>query len=205
MKLKLLPRLLIVVVALSLAATYYFPLWEIDLIAPQYPEGLGLEIWINGIKGQNPHDLNNINGLNHYIGMKEIIPDAIPELKLMPWITRGLMVFGVLVGVLGNRKLLLIWLVLFALLALAGLVDYYLWGYDYGHDLDTENAAIKIPGMSYQPPLIGRKQLLNFTAVSLPGFGGFVAALSLLIGGVVYWREWLRSRQLRKESTCNPQ
>ena len=62
--------MLIVVAALLLSFTYFFPLWEITLDAPQYPEGLGLEIWINQMQGQHPGDLNKINNLNHYIGMK---------------------------------------------------------------------------------------------------------------------------------------
>ena len=71
--------------------TFVFPLWYIDLEAPQYPEGIGLQIWINQIVGQNPHDLANINGLNHYIGMKEIEPESIPELKMH---TLGLLIFS---------------------------------------------------------------------------------------------------------------
>jgi copper chaperone NosL len=47
-----------------------------------------------------------------------------------------------------------------------------------------ENAIIKIPGMSYQPPLIGSKQILNFTAHSWPGSGGY--AIMLVAGGVVH-------------------
>ena len=55
---------------------------------------------------------------------------------------------------------------------LAG-VDFYRWNYEYGHNLDP-NAAIKVPGMAYQPPLIGYKQLLNFGAYSIPDTGGWM-------------------------------
>ena len=67
---------------------------------------------------------------------------------------------------------------LFAAGALAGLADFYRWGYDYGHNLDPE-AIIKIPGMSYQPPLIGTKQLLNFQATSWPASGGWILIAAL--------------------------
>ena len=67
-----------------------------------------------------------------------------------------------------TELLLLVWIILFVLFAIAGLVDFYLWGYDYGHNL-SDDAAIKVPGMTYQPPLIGTKQLLNITASSWPG------------------------------------
>ena len=193
--LKPISRWLIVIAALALSLTYYLPLWTIALEAPQYPEGLGIEIWINQIQGQNPNDLNKINNLNHYIGMKKIIPEAIPELKIMPWIMRGVMLIGLAVGIFGRRKLLMIWLIVFMLVAIAGFVDYYLWGYDYGHNLDMENAIIKVPEMNYQPPLIGSKKLLNFTAISLPGSGGWVAIGSFLTGLALWMYEFKRHRK----------
>ncbi|MGH7695167.1 MAG: hypothetical protein ACRENH_09300, partial [Gemmatimonadaceae bacterium] len=64
---------------------------------------------------------------------------------------------------------------------IAGLADFWKWEYDYGHDLDMENAIIKVPGMNYQPPLIGSKQLLNFTATSLPAAGAIVLGVSLTL------------------------
>lgn len=173
---------------------YYTPLWKIALVAPQYPEGLGFQIWINQLQGEHPGDLNKINNLNHYIGMKKIIPESIPELKVMPWIMRGMLLFGIGIAVAGKKSFLLSWLILFAAIALAGFVDYYLWGYDYGHNLDTAHAIIKIPGMSYQPPLIGSKKLLNFTAVSLPGSGGYTAIGSFLVGALVWLFETRRKK-----------
>jgi hypothetical protein len=69
----------------------------------------------------------------------------------------------------------------------AGLIDFYLWEYDYGHNLDPR-AAIKIPGAAFQPPLIGYKQLLNFRAVSLPHIGGVLPFLSFCIAMVCLWK-----------------
>ena len=189
-------RILIGLAALMLAATYFFPLWVITLDAPQYPEGLGLHIWINGIDGQHPGDLQKVNNLNHYIGMKTIHPESIPEMKIMPWLMRFLMVLGLGAALLGKRRWLTIWLVAFILLAAAGLVDFYLWGYDYGHNLDMENAIIKIPGMTYQPPVIGSKKLLNFNATSLPGAGGWVAIAAVLVGMIIWWWEGRRKKRL---------
>jgi len=185
-------RVLIVFAALALSLTYFLPLWRIALDAPQYPEGLGIEIWINQMKGQNPNDLAKINNLNHYIGMKKINPASIAELKVMPWVMRAMLLFGIAVGILGKRKLLLFWLITFIIVALVGFVDYYLWGYDYGHNLDFEHAIIKIPGMNYQPPLIGSKQLLNFTATSFPGSGGWAAIGSFVLGLVIWVYETRR-------------
>lgn len=185
-------RVLVAVAALLLVPAFFLPLWTIDLVAPQYPEGLGMEIMVNTIRGQGEWDLQNINGLNHYIGMKEIHPESIRELDLMPWLLGLLVVFGGLVAASGRRRLLQVWIVAFVLLALAGLVDFYLWGYDYGHDLNPD-AAIKVPGMAYQPPLIGSKQLLNFTARSWPGLGGLLAVASLLLGIAALWLDGRRS------------
>lgn len=192
---KLTSRILIVTAALALSATYFMPLWTISLDAPQYPEGLGIEIWINQLQGQNPNDLNKINNLNHYIGMKRINPESIRELKIMPWVMRSLLLLGLAVGILGKRRLLLFWLGLFMLVAVVGFVDYYLWGYDYGHNLDTEHAIIKVPGMNYQPPLIGSKKLLNFEATSLPGSGGLIAIGSFWLGLAIWFFEFRRQKK----------
>ena len=180
-------KILIIIAALMVMLTFVFPLWYIDLEAPQYPEGIGLQIWINQIVGQNPHDLANINGLNHYIGMKEIEPESIPELKIMPYLMIFMMLFGLMAGILGKRTLVYIWILLFVIMAAIGMYDFYMWEYDYGHDLNPL-AAIKIPGMAYQPPLIGSKMLLNFNAISMPhiatyilGFVVMLAAAALVI------------------------
>ena len=174
-------RLLLIIASLLLIVAYFTPIWKISLNAPQYPEGIGLKIHINTISGEKPNDLHNINNLNHYIGMKKIIPDSIPELKVMPFLFGFFILFGLVAAVSKKRSLLMIWVGLFIIVALVGLIDFYLWEYDYGHNLNPE-AAIKVPGMSYQPPLIGTKQLLNMKTSSFPYIGGFAVLVSLSIG-----------------------
>ena len=173
-------KIILVLASLILVLTFFFPLWSIDLEAPQYPEGIGLRIWVNKITGVKPNDLANINGLNHYIGMKTIEPDAIPELKIMPYIIVFLIGFGLLAALAGKRFFVYVWIILFFILAGIGLYDFYMWEYDYGHNLNP-HAAIKIPGMAYQPPLIGSKMLLNFNAISLPNIGFAVLVLAVLL------------------------
>lgn len=160
--------------SLALILTFFLPLWRITLEAPQYPEGLGLEIGISTIEGTRPTDLQNINGLNHYIGMARIEPESIPELRFMPWILGGLIALGLLTAATGSRGVLVTWAAVFGVTAVVGLADFYRWEHDYGHNLDP-TAAIKVPGLSYQPPLIGSTKLLNFTAHSWPGSGGWIA------------------------------
>lgn len=168
--------------SLTLAGLFVLPLWRVQLVAPQYPEGLGMKIGISDVRGVMPTDLDNINGLNHYIGMKHITPAAIPELRYMPWIVGGLILLGLLAAIVGSRKLLVTWIGGFAVLAVAGLIDFWRWEYDYGHNIDFDHAIIKIPGMTYQPPLIGVKQLLNFTAISWPDAGAWLALVAFGLG-----------------------
>jgi len=171
-------KIIITIASLILILTFLFPIWYINLEAPQYPEGIGLEIWINKIVGQKPNDLANINGLNHYIGMKRIEPDSIPELKIMPFIIIIMMGFGIIAALTGKRFLVYSWIIIFIILAVVGLYDFYMWEYDYGHNLNPQ-AAIKIPGMAYQPPLIGSKMLLNFNAISMPDISFYVLVIAV--------------------------
>jgi hypothetical protein len=187
-----LSRWVVATASMALLAVFIAPLWRIDLIAPQYPEGIGLRIWIDKITGLKPNDLNSLNGLNHYIGMRAIVPESIPELRLMPQLVVAAIVAGLLVALIGRRPVLYVWAVLFTLGAIAGLADFWKWGYEYGHELDP-HAAIKVPGMSYQPPLIGSKQLLNFHATSWPGLGGWIAILAVGAVVTVAVLEWRRA------------
>ena len=187
-------RLLLAAAALALTLVYAFPLWHIALEAPQYPEGLGLYIAVNQVTGEKPQDLNSINNLNHYIGMKVITPADIPELHFMPWLLAGLIAVGVLAAAAGRRWMLYGFASLFVLGSLAGLYDFWRWGYDYGHNLDP-HAIIKIPGMTYQPPLIGSKQLLNFNATSLPAAGGWILIVAVTLAVLLSVREFRLARR----------
>ncbi|MEI6946967.1 nitrous oxide reductase accessory protein NosL [Paraflavisolibacter sp. H34] len=189
-------RILIAAASLALTAAYVLPVWKIDLAAPQYPEGLGLQIWLNRITG----DVSTINGLNHYIGMKKISADMFPEFTYLPYAAAFLVGLGLLTALANSRRLLSAYLCLLVSAGLAALYDFYRWGYDYGHHLDPA-AAIQVPGFSYQPPVIGHKQLLNFDAWSYPAAAGWivVAAFGVLLG--VWIKETLKqkhsARQLR--------
>lgn len=183
-------RLILGLAALCPAATFFLPFWEIHLWAPQYPEGLNMKFWLNGITG----DYAIINGINHYIGMKQIKAELFPEFIVMPWLVGLLIAAGLAAAATGWRVLLRVYAAMLCAGACAGLLDYYRWGYDYGHDLDPR-AAINVPGMSYQPPLIGYKNLLNFVAYSGPETGGWIfIAVGVIAVGLVAWDWWSTRR-----------
>lgn len=189
-------RALTLAAALLLGALYLTPLWSVRLVAPQYPEGIGMDIRVNTVTGAKEHDLRNINALNHYIGMKEIHPESIPELKYMPWILGALIVAGIAAAAVGRRRGLTAWLVTLIVAGAVGLYDFWRWNYDFGHNLDFEKAIIVIPGMTYQPPIIGTKQIANFTATSFPAAGGILAGVAFLLGVVALVIAYRRSRHL---------
>ncbi len=186
-------RIVVALASLALLTLFFLPLWHIALEAPQYPEGLGMYIRVNTIGSVHGNDLQSINELNHYIGMKPITPESIPELHWMPWVVVGLCLFGLLTALLARRAVLMAWLGTVGVVGAVGLWDFWRWGYDYGHHLNPK-AAIKIPGMSYQPPLIGTKQMLNITSHSWPALGGWILILAVVLAVGVLLLETLRKR-----------
>src|SRR6266571_7278325 len=137
-----LSRTLLAIGSILLIGVLVTPIWRIRLIAPQYPEGLGMEIRAHTVRGHEEHDLDNINELNHYIGMKVIESRAIPALRLMPWVIGGLALFGLIAAAVGRRVLVWAWLGTFTAAAIAAIADFWWWEYDYGHHLDLEHAII---------------------------------------------------------------
>ncbi len=169
---------------------FVFPLWNITLEAPQYPTPLGMDIYINDFADANPHDIKNINLMNHYVGMK-YIPEAIPEFKIFPIGIITTTIIGLIIAFKANYKWYLYWFIMMVLVSAAGLYDFYLWEYDYGHDLDPR-AIMKFTNpdgsmMGFQPPLFGTKDILNFRAHSYPQLGAYALALGMGLGLVAYF------------------
>ena len=180
-------RILVAFASGALIAVFFLPAWRIDLFAPQYPEGLTMNIWINGLSG----DIDIVNGLNHYIGMKHITVDMFPEFKFLPWVVGFYMLLGLLVAITGKRKYLFLYLILTVIGGAAAMIDFYKWGYNYGHNLDP-TAPIQVPGLSYQPPLFGHKRILNFDSYSFPDVGGWIVIGAGILAFAVWFVEWYR-------------
>ena len=182
-------RLLILLVAAVLLPVLFMPvlpIWVMKLWAPQYREGLTLVIYSNTIQG----DLQNINILNHYVGMSAITPQDFAEFN---WLPQALTAFGVmaLLAVLFNRRWLAVvgWLA-FTAFAIYMFNDYAQWLYRYGHELDPR-AAMKLD--AFTPPLIGFKQMANFKVVSVPGPGSVLLGIAWALGPIIFLLERRRA------------
>jgi copper chaperone NosL len=183
-------RVLVAIASLSLIAVFFVPIWRITLFAPQYPEGLIMKIWLNNITG----DIDIINGLNHYIGMRHITVAMFPEFDFLGYVVAFYILLGLVIAAIGNRKVLF-WYIIFTLFGgVFAMYDYYRWGFEYGHNLD-ETAPIKVPGLSYQPPMIGHKRLLNFDAYSYPDIGGWIIIGAASIMFLVWLFDWYRAHK----------
>lgn len=196
-KISLLSKVLLLIVSVLFFVSLLFPMWQIELEAPQYPEGLVLKLHANKIGG----DVEIINGLNHYIGMATLHTENFIEFKVLPYITGFFGLFAITIVIfIKSKKGVLVLFGAFVLFVMLAAIDFYRWNYQYGHNLDP-NAAIKVPGMAYQPPLIGYKQLLNFGAYSIPDIGGWLLISAGILLFVVVFREYNLKNKFRKRNS----
>ncbi|MEQ8582024.1 MAG: nitrous oxide reductase accessory protein NosL [Marinoscillum sp.] len=189
--------ILMIIGSMMLLGLFIFPMWNIRLGAPQYPDPLGIDIHVNGLKGESEFDIQNIDGLNHYIGMKTLPkPEEMWEFSVFPKVVLAMAALGVLIGVLGYLGKIrpiwfFIWFLLMGTLGALGIYDFNLWLVAYGTDLDP-NAILKLVNpdgtpMQYNPPLIGHKKLLNFDAFSYPRMGGILLGIGMMLTAVAYF------------------
>jgi hypothetical protein len=180
-----LERRLIVLAALVLLPVFFLPvlpIWQMKMWAPQYREGLTLTIYTNDLKG----DIQKINTLNHYVGMKAISADDFDEFRYMP---QALTAFGVLalLGALLNRR----WIAILGWLAFTAFSawmfgQYLQWLWRYGHELDPR-AAFKLE--AFMPPAFGYQKMANFKVLSVPHVGTLLLGIAWLLGPVTLWLE----------------
>lgn len=180
-----------------LLGLFIFPLWSIELEAPQYPNGIGMKIHLDGLQGREKHDLQNIDGLNHYIGMRKL-PKAYEmwEFSVFPKVIGGMAALGIIIGLIGlfksiSPKWFLAWLLLMLFLGILGIYDFNNWMIDYGTNLDPK-AIMKMTDadgnpLSYKPPLLGTKHILNFIARSYPDIGAYMMGVGMFLTFVAYW------------------
>lgn len=191
-----------------LLGLFVFPLWSIELEAPQYPNGIGMNIHLNGLQGKEKHDLQNIDGLNHYIGMSKLPkPEDMWEFSIFPKVIGSMAALGIIIGLLGlfksiSPKWFLGWLVLMIILGVLGMYDFNAWMVDYGTNLDPK-AIMKMTDangnpLSYKPPLFGTRHILNFVAKSYPHTGAYMMGLGMFLTFIAYWTGIKQTKTINK-------
>jgi hypothetical protein len=175
-----------VLVAALFASSYAFPLWVTRFQAPQYPEGLALRVYIDRVEG----DTEEVNILNHYVGMRPIEQMACAERqygRLMLALASVLAVIAAATRRTAWQMLLVLPLVLFPL---GMIIDLAAWLYYAGHSLDP-NAALSMSVKPFTPRLLGEQRIANFDVSSGFGLGTYLqmAGSALLAGAaLVGWR-----------------
>ena len=195
-KISTLSRIILAAGAASLLILLKVPIWNIYLTAPQYPEGLEMKIWHNTISG----DVQIISALNHYIGMRAISVEMFPEFQFLGTVIMVVSGACLLLALIGRWWSALAYYLVLAVADSLALYDFWRWGYDYGHNLNPE-APIIIPGMAYQPPVIGYKKLLNFEAWSMPDTGGWIIMGLTTVSLVIVVLEWWKKRKKQSVSS----
>jgi hypothetical protein len=182
-------RLPIALLVVPLVLSFSYPLWRISMEAPQYPNGLSLDIYAYTLEGgREGRDIQEINTLNHYIGMRRIERADFADLDWIPFALGLLAILTLRVAAIGNVR---------ALVDLAVMVSYVLGFmgarfvyklYVYGHELDP-TAPVDIP--PFTPVIIGTKQIANFTTHSMPQRGSYLLlGFSFGVIAITVWHLW---------------
>ncbi|MGD8190508.1 hypothetical protein ACQCN2_11030 [Brevibacillus ginsengisoli] len=175
-------RVLLILSAALVVCTIFFPWWGMEFFAPQYPEGLNIIVYPNHMEG----NLDAINSLNHYIGMKEFSDENFPELGYLTYLIVGLAALTLAVAAIGRRVYLFVLAVMFSFGGALGLYDIHRWLYHFCTDLDPK-APIKVP--PFVAPMIGDNKLANFITHSYFTTGSFLLGAAFLLVAVAIWRE----------------
>ncbi|BCS32347.1 hypothetical protein TBR22_A15570 [Luteitalea sp. TBR-22] len=178
-------RLLLLVGVVLLVVGATLPLWRISLVAPQYEEGLTLDMYTYRIAaGNNGQDLAEINTLNHYIGMKPIAEADFLEMKVLPFAIGVFALFGLRAVVVGRVMSLVDLGVSFLYFGAFSLGSFAYRLYSYGHQL-SPHAPMKIT--PFMPVVIGSQQIANFVQTSLPLAGTFCMGAFLVLVCAALW------------------
>src|SRR5690625_1155692 len=184
--------ILLLIAAGLFILSLFFPWWRMDFFAPQYPEGLDIIVYPDEVTG----DIDIINNLNHYIGMKEFNTESFPELKFLKYIVYVFVVLTLIVAFTRNKLYLYILTALLAIGGAVGLIDMHFWLKEYGTNLDPNAAMYLDP---FVPPIIGKKQIANFTTYSKFGLGGYILGVIFIIFFVFICVEHYKKNETKKD------
>lgn len=178
------PTLLFGVAAILLVASIFFPYWRLTLHAPQYPKGLTVQAYLNRLAG----DVQEIDGLNHYIGMRPLNEAAQFE--------RSISILGVAAVALLILAAIFVhthWAALLALPALLFpvifLIDLQYWLANFGQNLDP-TAALSSSIDPFVPPVLFEGKIAQFRTWAEPEMGLWlaVAASVVILLGLFFHR-----------------
>ena len=190
------PRVLMLAAAGCLVLTFFLPLWNLTMFAPQYPDGLRLDIYSHALQGGNRgQDVTEINVLNHYIGMHDLATEDFTEFKWMPFVVGGVALLILRAAVHGSVAALVDAGVVFVYFGAFSLWSFGYKLYRYGHDL-APSAAVKVD--PFMPPMFGYRQIANFEVYSYPKGGTYAIAASLLLLAVAFVMAWYSVRRERR-------
>lgn len=187
------PTLIFMLARVVLLVSIFFPYWHMELEAPQYPNGLFLTAYVNHLTG----DVREIDGLNHYIGMRPLGEAAAFERAASVW-----MIIAMFLLVEGAAFIHSKWAVLLALPAvsfpLGFIADLYYWMRTFGLSLDP-NAPLSSSVKPFVPTVIGEGGIGQFKTYAELGTGYWlaVACAGLTIVGFFFHRRAYRPLVLR--------
>src|SRR5262245_18724820 len=188
-------RLAVLGGALLLVLAPLFPLWKITMFANQFPEGLRLSIYTHKVVGgQGGVDLQGINILNHYIGMREIHESDFVEMKFLPFALGVFLLISLRASVFARVGNLVDLTVLFGYFATFSFGAFWYRMYSYGHELAAD-APIKVA--PFTPPVFGHQHIANFDVYSYPALGTYLLlGFGLSLAGLVLYQA-RAARQVR--------
>jgi len=170
-------RAVLAVLIVPLVLSFALPLWNISMKAPQYPMGLTLDIYLYKVEGGNEgQHIQEINTLNHYIGMAPINREQLADLGWMPFAIGLLILLTLRCAAIGDVRVLVDLAVLSTYVSLFSLGRFLYRMYVLGHNLDP-HAPVRVE--PFTPAIFGTKQIANFTVTSYP------RGASLMIGAFV--------------------
>jgi len=167
--------------AVALAASLALPYWHMTLLAPQYPSGLRVWIFLTKLAG----DVQEVNGLNHYIGMMKLEEAATLERAIAPYGVAALAGLALLAALVRRRWTA--WLtVLVVIFPIVFIVDLQYWLWYFGHHLDP-HAALSSAIKPFTPPVLGTGRVGQFVVETRFDSGFYLAVLAALstIAGTV--------------------
>ena len=199
------PRILLIVASVLLAATLALPLWNLTMFAPQYGDGLRMDIYTYTLQGgNNGQDVKEINLLNHYIGMRDLSNDDFTEFKWMPFALGVLALLALRSAVHGTMGSLVDSFVLFVYFGAFSLWSFWHKLYTYGHNL-APGSPVKVA--PFTPPVFGYEQIANFEVYSYPRAGTYLmlaAGLALVVALGLAWRAGSRALASRRTMVPAP-